>query len=171
MSNTNIVKALAPGGQPLVGAKVLGRVVRSEIGQKPWNLVAVDGTPDMVKAVDIFNRIGLGQLPYAEPQPLNPPAPANVVAVRRPAGPAAATAGVPAGRTAGLRATGRGPDPARAASGLRSPWQRHALAPAYGWPQSVPQPPVPQPPAQSFVVQPRRRTCRPWAGPSRLGTA
>ena len=79
MSNVNIVRALAPDGQPLVGAKVLGRIVRSEVGQKPWNVVAVDGTPDMALAVETLNRIGLGQLAYAEPQPLAAPAPANSV--------------------------------------------------------------------------------------------
>ncbi len=70
VTNSNIVAALAPGGVPLVGAMVLGRIVRSEVGRRPWNLVSVDGTPDMTKAVEIYTQLNLGALAYNEPQPL-----------------------------------------------------------------------------------------------------
>jgi hypothetical protein len=79
LSNSNIVAALAPGGQPLVGAMVLGRIRRSEVGRKPWNLVAVDGTPDMDRAIQIWSALQLGSLTYNEPTPLHPAAPANTV--------------------------------------------------------------------------------------------
>lgn len=80
VGNTNIVRALAPGGQPLVGAMVLGRIERSNVGQRPFNLVDVAGTPDMTKAVDIYTRISMGQLAYQEPQPISGyAAPANAI--------------------------------------------------------------------------------------------
>ena len=72
ISSQNIVAALAPGGQPLVGAMVLGRIRRSEVGRKPWNLVAVDGTPDMDRAIQIWSALQLGSLAYNEPTPLQP---------------------------------------------------------------------------------------------------
>lgn len=84
MSADNIVRALAPGGQPLVGAMILGRVVRSEVGNKPWNLMSVEGTPDMDRAIAIWSALQMGQ-PYNEPQPINPPAPANTVQYGAPA--------------------------------------------------------------------------------------
>jgi hypothetical protein len=89
VSNGNIVKALAPGGQPLVGAMVLGRIERSTQGQLPFNLVAVVGTPDMDKAVQIYSALNLGQLAYNEPQLIAGgayavPAPANTVSYAPP---------------------------------------------------------------------------------------
>lgn len=84
MSSQNIVAALAPGGQALVGAMILGRVVRSEVGNRPWNLQAVDGTPDMDKAISIWSALQLGQ-PYNEPTPLAPVAAPNVVQYGAPA--------------------------------------------------------------------------------------
>lgn len=82
VSSQNIVKALAPGGQPLVGAMVLGRIQRSDVGQRPWNLVAVDGTPDMDRAIQLWSALSMGAAHYNEPQPLGPPqvpVPANSV--------------------------------------------------------------------------------------------
>lgn len=83
MSSQNIVAALAPGGQPLVGAMILGRIVRSDVGNKPWNLVAVDGTPDMDRAIQIWSALQIPNsgVTYNEPTPLNPTVapPANVV--------------------------------------------------------------------------------------------
>lgn len=80
VSNSNIVKALAPGGTPQVGAMILGRIERSEIGNRPFNLVAVDGTPDMAKAIQIHSAIAMGQLRYQDPIPLGgAAAPANSV--------------------------------------------------------------------------------------------
>lgn len=86
MSSQNIVAALAPGGQALVGAMILGRVVRSEVGNKPWNLQAVDGTQDMDRAIAIWSALQLGQLAYNEPTPLNPVAAPNVVQYGAPMG-------------------------------------------------------------------------------------
>lgn len=101
MSADNIVRALAPGGQPLVGAMVLGRVVRSEVGNKPWNLVAVDGTPDMDRAIAIWSALQLGQLAYNEPIDLAPlPVPANVVHYGAPPAPQYAPSPVPPQPTA-----------------------------------------------------------------------
>lgn len=85
MSAQNIVAALAPGGQVLVGAMILGRVVKSEVGNKPWNLVAVEGTPDMDVAVRIWSAIQMGQLTYTEPTPLAPLAAPNTVQYGAPA--------------------------------------------------------------------------------------
>lgn len=79
VSSQNIVKALAPGGQPLVGAMVLGRIQRSDVGQRPWNLVAVDGTPDMDRAIQLWSALSMGAAHYNEPQPLAAPAPPNSV--------------------------------------------------------------------------------------------
>ncbi|HET6483296.1 MAG TPA: hypothetical protein VFG35_25105, partial [Actinoplanes sp.] len=70
VNNSNIVKALAPGGQPLVGSMVLGRIQRSDVGMKPWNLVSVEGTPDMAKAVELYSALNMGALAWNEPQPL-----------------------------------------------------------------------------------------------------
>ena len=82
VSNTNIVKALAPDGHPLVGQMVLGRIARSEVGNKPFNLVDVAGTPDMDKAIAIWSALQMGGATYNEPVPLAGapvPAPANSV--------------------------------------------------------------------------------------------
>lgn len=70
VNNSNIVKALAPGGQPLVGAMILGRIVRSDVGRRPWNLVSVEGTPDMALAVQIHTQLAMGAIQYNEPQPI-----------------------------------------------------------------------------------------------------
>lgn len=70
VSSSNIVKALAPGGQPLIGRMILGRIERSTVGNLPFNLVAVDGTQDHAKAVDIWSRIQMNALPFVEPQPI-----------------------------------------------------------------------------------------------------
>lgn len=71
ISNSNMVRfALAPGGQIAQGSLVLGRIVRSTFGQKPFNLESVDGTPDMDKAVAIYTALQLGQATFATPQPI-----------------------------------------------------------------------------------------------------
>jgi hypothetical protein len=70
VSNSNIVRALAPGGQVLAGHMVLGRIVRSDIGNKPFNLVDVAGTPDMDRAIGIWSQLQMGALHYNEPTPL-----------------------------------------------------------------------------------------------------
>lgn len=94
LSNQNIVVALAPGGQPQVGALILGRIVRSEVGRRPWNLVAVDGTSDMDRALQIWNALTTNQLAYNEPQPIPgmvpQQAPANSVQYVAPAQPGSA---------------------------------------------------------------------------------
>lgn len=71
ISNQTIVTALAPGGQPLSGQMILGRVVRSNIGRRPFNLMSVEGTPDMQRAVQIWSQLQLGQLAYREATALN----------------------------------------------------------------------------------------------------
>lgn len=68
VSNQTIVNALAPGGQPLVGQLVLGRVERSDFGRKPFNLVAVAGTPLMEKAIEIYTSLAAGAMQYRQPQ-------------------------------------------------------------------------------------------------------
>lgn len=90
VSASNIVKALAPGDQVMVGAMVLGRIARSDVGRKPFNLVSVAGTPDMDKAVQIYSALNLGQLAYNVPQLIAGgayavPAPANTVSYAPPA--------------------------------------------------------------------------------------
>lgn len=73
VSNANIVRyALAPGGVVQRGAMVLGRIERSEIGNRPFNLVKLDGTPDMERAIMIWSQIQMGQLQYATPVPIAP---------------------------------------------------------------------------------------------------
>lgn len=90
VSNSNIVKALAPDGHPLVGQMVLGRIARSEIGNKPFNLVDVAGTPDMDKAIAIWSALQMGGAVYNEPTPLAgapTPAPANSISYAAPTAP------------------------------------------------------------------------------------
>jgi hypothetical protein len=80
IGNSTIVKALAPNGQPLIGQLILGRIVRSEFGRKPFNLDAVDGTPLMQRAIEIYTNLAAGQLQYNQPQPIpgvQPPTKAN----------------------------------------------------------------------------------------------
>lgn len=68
VSNQTIVNALAPGGQPLAGQLVLGRIERSDFGRKPFNLVAVAGTPLMEKAIEIYTSLAAGAMQYRQPQ-------------------------------------------------------------------------------------------------------
>ena len=70
ISNTTIVRALAPNGQALVGQLVLGRVVRSTYGRNPFNLDSVEGKPDMNVAIDIYTRLSMGALAYNTAQPI-----------------------------------------------------------------------------------------------------
>ena len=69
ISNSNIVKALAPGGNALVGQMVLGRLVESDVGRRPINLMAVDQA-DLAKAIAIKNALDMGQAAFNEPIPL-----------------------------------------------------------------------------------------------------
>ena len=73
VSSQNIVRALAPGGQVLQGQMVLGRIVRSDVGKKPFNLMSVADTPDMGLALDIWGKLSLGAVRYSEPQPIGVP--------------------------------------------------------------------------------------------------
>lgn len=97
VSNVNIVAALAPGGNVAHGQMVLGRVERSSVGQKPFNLVPV-GQEDMAQAVGIWSQIQMGGLPYRpatnlQGGPIAPPqAPANSVSYAQPQFPAQAYA-------------------------------------------------------------------------------
>jgi hypothetical protein len=69
VSNSTIVNALAPGGQPMVGQMILGRIVRSEIGNKPFNLQTP--TPeDIARATQIWSALQMGSVRYNEPQPI-----------------------------------------------------------------------------------------------------
>lgn len=70
VSNQTIVTALAPGGQPLVGQLILGRIERSDFGRKPFNLVAVAGTPLMDRAIQIYTALAAGAMQYNTPQPI-----------------------------------------------------------------------------------------------------
>jgi hypothetical protein len=86
VNNQTIVKALAPGGQPLVGQLILGVIERSTFGNMPFNLVAVDGTPQMAKAIEIYTALSMGAMAYRTPQPI-PGAPVPQKANAVPAGP------------------------------------------------------------------------------------
>ncbi len=75
VNNETIVTALTKKDSagdtiPKAGELMLGRVVRSDFGNKPFNLQSVDGTPDMNLAIDIYNRLSMGQLQYNAPQPI-----------------------------------------------------------------------------------------------------
>jgi hypothetical protein len=68
ITNKTIVQALAPGGTALVGGLILGIIERSQVGQMPFNLIAVDDKPElMAKALQIWNALTAGQLQYNEP--------------------------------------------------------------------------------------------------------
>lgn len=140
VSNSNIVKALAPDGHPLVGQMVLGRIARSEIGNKPFNLVDVAGTPDMDKAIAIWSALQMGGAVYNEPIPLAGapvPAPPNSVTYAPSPTPAAPPV-----------------DPAYAA------WLQSQAGAA-----TVPQPPAapPAPPALDPRLQAAGWTLQSWA--------
>jgi len=81
INSSQIVNALAPGRQALVGQFVLCRVQRGTQGNRPWLAMAVSGTPDEAKAIGIWSQIQLGALRYNEPQPIAgvPQAPAQGV--------------------------------------------------------------------------------------------
>jgi len=70
ISNQTIVTALAPGGQPLIGQLILGRIERSDFGRKPFNLVAVAGTPLMDRAIQIYTALAAGATQYNTAQPI-----------------------------------------------------------------------------------------------------
>jgi hypothetical protein len=68
ITNKTIVQALAPGGTALRGGLILGVIERSQVGQMPFNLIAVDDKPElMAKALQIWNALTAGQLQYNEP--------------------------------------------------------------------------------------------------------
>jgi hypothetical protein len=64
ISNSTIVKALKDN----IGKMMLGRLVESEYGRRPINLMSVEGTPDMEKALSIYNALSFGQIQYNQPQ-------------------------------------------------------------------------------------------------------
>jgi hypothetical protein len=136
VSNSNIVKALAPNGQVLAGAMVLGIIERSTVGNLPFNLVDVAGTPAMNEAIAIWSAL---QIPgsgtaYNEPQPLPGFAPAAPNSVQYAA-----------------------PQP-------QPQMAPQAQAPAYGWPQNVPVPQQQYaPPAQQGYGAPAQQVNQ-WAG-------
>lgn len=164
VSNSNIVKALAPGGQPLVGQMVLGRIERSEIGNRPFNIVDVAGTPDMDKAIYLWSQIQMGALPYNEPVPLNgvAPAPANSVQYGAPAAPPPMPpAQHPLQQYAPQIAPNSFPPPA-------TPPAQAPVDPAYAaWlaaqQQSAPVAPPPAPPAPPTTPMPPGWTPQAWA--------
>jgi hypothetical protein len=86
VSNQTIVNALAPGGQPLVGQLILGRIERSDFGRKPFNLVAVAGTPLMDRAIQIYTALAAGAIAYNAPAPI-PGVPQPVKATAAPGAP------------------------------------------------------------------------------------
>jgi len=70
VQNSNIVVALAPNGKPIQDGVVVGRVERSTVGNRPFNLVKISGTPEMNVAIDIWNRLSAGALAYNAPTDL-----------------------------------------------------------------------------------------------------
>lgn len=86
VGNSNIVRyALAPGGVIARGTMVLGRVERSDIGNRPFNLVKLDGTPEMDRAILVWSQIQMGQLQFFVPTQI-PGAPAYAGPAQRPQG-------------------------------------------------------------------------------------
>jgi hypothetical protein len=67
---------------------VLGRIERSEVGNRPFNLVKVAGTPDMDKAIALWSQIQMGALPYNQP--------VAIAGVAQPPPPGSVSYGVPA---------------------------------------------------------------------------
>lgn len=167
ISNSNIVKALAPNNQPLTGQMVLGRIVRSEIGQRPFNLQSVDGTPDLNLAIDIWSRLQMGALQYTEPMALNPRAvpPAGSVSYASPQAPAPQYA-PPAAAQPAYPATAAPPAyaPPTAAPAYAPP---AAPAPQPGsyeaWLASQQQAAAPQPAAAPAIPMPPGWTDAAWA--------
>jgi len=80
IQQTEIVKALAPGGQLAQGLMV-GRIAKGTQGNRPWLLMDVTGTPDLQKAIDIWTRLMAGAIAYTEPTPLPGFAPAPPASV------------------------------------------------------------------------------------------
>jgi hypothetical protein len=158
VNNQNIVRALAPNGQPLLGQMILGRIVRSSVGQKPFNLVAVDGTPDMALAIQIHSAIGMGQLAYQQPQP--------IPGVAQPQRQQANAAPMPPANSVQYGAPPQQPwqDPAVAAVQAQFPGAQVITQPVSGlypgapaMPGQVPQPPAvvpPPPPPPPAATQP-----------------
>jgi len=66
ISNSTIVKALKDN----IGKMMLGRLVESEFGRRPINLMSVEGTPDMEKALSIYNALSFGKIQYNQPMPI-----------------------------------------------------------------------------------------------------
>ncbi len=126
VSNENIVRALAPGGQVLQGQMVLGRIVRSDIGNRPFNLMSVADTPDMAIALDIWGKLQLGALHYNEAQPLaGVPAPVNSVSY---SAPTAATMPAQPGQADAFAAWLAAQQPATPALPMPNGWQASAWA-------------------------------------------
>ena len=85
VNNQTIVKALAPGGQPLLGQLILGVIERSTFGNMPFNLVAVDGTPNMTRAIEIYTALAAGAMQYRQVMPIpGAPVPQKATATAMP---------------------------------------------------------------------------------------
>ena len=91
ISNANIVRALAPGGVP-AGGIMLGRVVRSDIGNRPFNLESVKGTPDEARMIELWSRLQMGAAVWNDPVPLNGVVPPSTPVSYAPTMPAPAPA-------------------------------------------------------------------------------
>ena len=147
IQNSTIVTALtkkdsAGNTIPKAGELMLGRVVRSDFGRKPFNLQSVEGTPDMNLAIDIYNRLSMGQLQYNTPQPIpGVPVPQRgTLPPPMPPAPAWTTPSPPAPPTSVV-------DPAYAAWQAAQQVQAAQAAVAQAFPGSVAVPQPPSPPA------------------------
>lgn len=69
LNNGNIVRAVAPGGVLRTDGMLLGRIVRSDVGGRPWNLADVTGTPDFDRAVAAWTQAASGNR-WVEPNPI-----------------------------------------------------------------------------------------------------
>lgn len=145
VSNGNIVRALAPGRQPLVGQMVLGRIVRSDVGQRPFNLVAVAGTPDEQLALQIWQQINTVNPQTGQPMlALNTaqPIPGAPVPQRTTPGAGANAAPMPPANSVSYAPVPQPPvDPGVAAVQAQFPGAQ--VVPNTS---PLPMPPVPQPP-------------------------
>jgi hypothetical protein len=154
ITSENIVRALTetpPGGrQQITPGLVLGRIVRSQVGNMPWNLEPVDmAGPEVAHCAAIFAQWQSGQSKPNQPVPLAqaaPPAPNPLQAMQVQAANAyQAQYGIPA------------PSPAELAYAAQQ--QQYAQPPAGFAPQPAPAPrsqyappaPMPQPAAPAGV--------------------
>lgn len=156
ISNTTIVDTLrdnltsGPGGGP---GLVLGRIERSQIGNQPFNIVSVKGTPDMDKGIYLWTALSAGSMAWNEPTliggapiPQGPPpaAAAQPVYVPPPAQPQYAWQGPPPGTPPAPAQPQYGPPPGYPQQPAYTPPQGQ-YPPSYGAPMVAPQiEPAPQ---------------------------